>query len=81
MDPTVDFLLVKKHQIPLMRMRSLSAAAARPPARRGGLAAAAAALGAVLNVFRFMIAYSTSLKICQIGHPTRSEPPSVLDCV
>ena len=40
-------------------MRSLSAAAARPPARRGGgLAAAAAALGAVLNVFRFMIAYS-----------------------
>ena len=72
MDPTVDFLLVKKHQIPLIRMRSLLAAAARPPARRGGLAAAAAALGAVLNVFRFMIAYNTYLKICQIGHPTWS---------
>ena len=43
----ISFLL-KKRQIPLIRMRSLSAAAARPPARRGGLAAAA--LGAVLNV-------------------------------
>ena len=67
MDPTIDFLLVKKHQIPLFRMRSLSAAAARPPARRGGLAAAAAALGAVLNVFRFIIAYS---QIYPIGHPS-----------
>ena len=55
MAPTVDFLLVKTSN-PLVRMRSLSAAAPRPPARRGGLAAAA--LGAVLNVFRFMIAYS-----------------------
>ena len=54
----ISFLL-KKRQIPLIRMRSLSAAAARPPARRGGLAAAT--LGAVLNVFRFMIAYSQSV--------------------